>query len=35
MSDQSEPIAVPECERNIIERTHDDALLTAGALVPD
>src|SRR5262249_55556017 len=35
VSDQSEPIAVSERERDIIERTYDDALLTARPLVPD
>jgi hypothetical protein len=35
MSDQSESIAVLERERNIVERTYDDALLTACPLVSD
>jgi hypothetical protein len=35
MSDQSESIAISERERDIIERTYDDALLTARPLVPD
>jgi hypothetical protein len=35
VSDQSEPIAISERERDIIERTYNDALLTACPLVPD
>ena len=35
MSDQSESIAVPEGERDVVERAYDDALLTACPLVPD
>jgi hypothetical protein len=35
VSDQSKPIAISERERDIIERTYDDALLMARPLVPD
>jgi len=35
VSDQSEPIAISERKRDIIERTYDDALLPACPLVPD
>jgi hypothetical protein len=35
MSNQPESIAVPERERDIIERTYDDPLLTTCPLVPN
>jgi hypothetical protein len=35
VSDQSEPIAISERERDVIERTYNDALLTACPLVPN
>src|SRR5262249_60342188 len=35
MPNQPKPIAIPQGERDIIERAYNDALLTACPLVPD